>query len=956
MSNPRYGSGRRQFVGQGIEADLGKLDPAAYPGAVAYSNGEIYYSDGSEWVVPQDEVDIARPRNLAPTTSTEQSQLRLSAFRSPTGETQTGIIFEINTAGLPEFGQGASLITRTVTSSVASMYQLVYPDDTFEPGETIWWRARYLGTNGTQSQFSIPTAQVFPDLITTPSPVTPAFAVTGTVTATAYDSPAIFSLTYFNTVTEFYVANAVPGVDAPAATVTHTNGATTTIPSGLSAGVAHYWRTRYSGRVTVGSPVVTSAWSVLRGVVPGGQSMILEYNLTLASSRTIGIPLAGTVNVTVNWGDTVTETFTTSGVKTHTYASGFGPTVLVTITGTLTQFGNTSITAAQAQGLTRVENWGFGLGLTSLAYALYKTSANLVYVSPTLPPTVTSLLGFMEQSTGNPDLSTLDVSNVTNMQAMFRSATNFNNGGSSGINNWNTSSVTNMAYMFSRIVNTSDMAFNQPIGNWNVSNVTNMYEMFGGANNSIAFNQNINTWNVSKVTNMRGMFKFARNFNQPLNSWNTSAVTTMQEMFYYANAFNQNISTWNVSSVTNMAYMFYFCTSFNQPLNSWNVSSVTDMAFMFATGANGSMIFNQPLGSWNVSNVTNMYAMFAGSANSGHAFNQNIGAWDVSKVTTMREMFSGSNVAVAFNNGGSSSIGSWNTGAVTNMYSMFYANTNFNQPIGGWNVSNVINMSYMFGATTFNQNIGAWNVSNVTDMSNMFGGNSVFNNGGSPDIGNWNTSKLINMSNMFLNATAFNQPIGNWNLTACTSLVQSFLNALVFNQDVGGWDLRPAGTNMATIQFNGMNEENYSRTLIGWANYIATTDGPYTVPVNLAATRLYNANNYVTGQRFNNATAARAFLVGGRIVSVTGSSDTNANTTYTYNATTQTYDAANGWKFAILVSSWGLYDNSAVLQATGTGGNIGTGPHTATSWTGVLSAATVLRTGASWTITGDAAA
>jgi len=617
MSNPRYGSGRRQFVGQGIEADLGKLDPAAYTGAVAYSNGELYYSDGSEWVVPQDEVDIARPRNLAPTTSTEQSQLRLSAFRSPTGETQTGIIFEINTAGLPEFGQGASLITRTVTSQVASMYQLVYPDDTFEPGETIWWRARYLGTNSTQSQFSIPTAQTFPDLITTPSPVTPAFAITGTVTATTYDSPAVFNLVYFNTVTEFYLANAVPGVDAPVGTVTHTNGATTTIPSGLAAGVPHYWRTRYGGRVTVGSPVVTSAWSVLRGVVPGGQSMILEYNLTLASSRTIGIPLNGAVNVTVNWGDTVTETFTTAGVKTHTYASGFGPTVLVTITGTMTQFGRDDITAAQQQGLTRVENWGFGLGLTSLAYALFRTSANLVYVSPTLPPTVTSLQGFMDSSTANPDLSALDVSNVTNMQAMFQSAPNFNNGGSSGINNWNTSSVTNMSYMFARFVNTSDAAFNQPIGNWNVSNVTNMFEMFGGQNRSTAFNQNINTWNVSKVTNMGNMFNFARNFNQPLGNWNTVAVTNMANMFSGAVAFNQNISTWNVSNVTNMSLMFYAASAFNQPLNSWNVSSVTTMQQMFGATANGSMIFNQPLNSWNVSNVTNMRAMFAGMRYSG---------------------------------------------------------------------------------------------------------------------------------------------------------------------------------------------------------------------------------------------------------------------------------------------------------------------------------------------------
>jgi len=123
----------------------------------------------------------------------------------------------------------------------------------------------------------------------------------------------------------------------------------------------------------------------------------------------------------------------------------------------------------------------------------------------------------------------------------------------------------------------------------------------------------------------------------------------------------------------------------------------------------------------------------------------------------------------------------------------------------------------------------------------------------------------------------------------------------------------------------------------------------------LTSTRQYNSTVYAAGSRFTNAVDARAFLVGTRVVSVTGSSDTNANTTYTYNGTTLTYDASNGWKFAILGTSWGLYDASAVLQATGTGTATGTGPHTATSWTGVLSAATVLRTGAGWTITGDAA-
>ncbi|MHA1111684.1 MAG: Loki-CTERM sorting domain-containing protein, partial [Promethearchaeota archaeon] len=47
----------------------------------------------------------------------------------------------------------------------------------------------------------------------------------------------------------------------------------------------------------------------------------------------------------------------------------------------------------------------------------------------------------------------------------------------------------------------------------------------------------------------------------------------------------------------------------------------------------------------------------------------------------------------------------------------------FNQPIGPWDVSNVIYMEFMFYYTTsFDQNIGGWDVSSVTSMDHMFEG------------------------------------------------------------------------------------------------------------------------------------------------------------------------------------------------------------------------------------------
>ena len=48
---------------------------------------------------------------------------------------------------------------------------------------------------------------------------------------------------------------------------------------------------------------------------------------------------------------------------------------------------------------------------------------------------------------------------------------------------------------------------------------------------------------------------------------------------------------------------------------------------------------------------------------------------------------------------------------------MFYNAAKFNQPIGSWNTSEVMDMSYMFdGASYFDQPIGTWDTSNVKNM------------------------------------------------------------------------------------------------------------------------------------------------------------------------------------------------------------------------------------------------
>ncbi len=415
---------------------------------------------------------------------------------------------------------------------------------------------------------------------------------------------------------------------------------------------------------------------------------------------------------------------------------------------------------------------------------------------------------FLSAVAFNQNIGTWNVGKVLNFVAMFSVATAFNNAGSNTINNWALSSTgsINMNQMFRAAT-----GFNQPIGNWNTGRVIDFSQMFQSAS---IFNQNIGAWNVSLSTTfasmflsassfnnggstdinnwilistgsvlMNAMFQNAFVFNQPIGNWNTVAVINMSTMFQSAVAFNQNIGTWNVSNVTTFLSMFQSATAFNnggsntinnwtlkttgtvttqsmfqsatvfnQPIGSWNTIAVINMGRMFQSAS----AFNQSLNLWNTSNNTSFAFMFQ----QANVFNQNIGSWNVTNATSMTSMFQN---ASAFNNGGSNTINNWvlNTTTTLDTSSMFQSATLFNQPLGLWNVSKVINMSGMFSFTSFNQDISTWNTTLVTNMSSMFTSNNAFNQ----NIGAWNVSSVTNMSAMFSSSLSFNQNIGSWNIS-----------------------------------------------------------------------------------------------------------------------------------------------------------------------------------------------
>ena len=182
---------------------------------------------------------------------------------------------------------------------------------------------------------------------------------------------------------------------------------------------------------------------------------------------------------------------------------------------------------------------------------------------------------------------------------------------------------------------------------------------------------------------------------------------------------------------------------------------------------------------------------------------------NLTQVTFMSHMFNG-----CTNLNGPTNIGSWNTANVTNMRTIFFNATAFNQNIGSWNTANVLSFQEVFyNAAAFNQNISSWNTAKATTMASMFRGATAFNQ----NISSWNTANVTTMIQMFYGATAFNQNISTWNTANVTNMTSMFNSSTAFNQNLGTWVLNSSVNLTNMLSGSGMNCDNYSHTLAGWA-------------------------------------------------------------------------------------------------------------------------------------------
>ena len=99
--------------------------------------------------------------------------------------------------------------------------------------------------------------------------------------------------------------------------------------------------------------------------------------------------------------------------------------------------------------------------------------------------------------------------------------------GQTNLNCIDVSNIEDMSWLFNEVIDNIKVK-EIDISEWDVSNVTNMLAMFECCSN---FNSDISNWNVSNVERMGSMFYKCEKFNSDLSKWNVSNVTEMDNTF-----------------------------------------------------------------------------------------------------------------------------------------------------------------------------------------------------------------------------------------------------------------------------------------------------------------------------------------------------------------------------------------------------------------------------------------
>ena len=164
-----------------------------------------------------------------------------------------------------------------------------------------------------------------------------------------------------------------------------------------------------------------------------------------------------------------------------------------------------------------------------------------------------------------------------------------------------------------------------------------------------------------------------------------------------------------------MREAFMSCTKFNARIGHWDLSAIgsgvsANKGEMTRTFQGCNNLPDQDLGAWDVSGVTLLWSTFRSVSN---FTGQGLSKWNTSSFTSLFEAFHSTKIV--------EDISDWDVSGVS-LFSSMFANTDFNHPIGKWDMTAMTNLIGMFaGNPTFDQDISSWDISGLVDVTNFMG-------------------------------------------------------------------------------------------------------------------------------------------------------------------------------------------------------------------------------------------
>jgi surface protein len=418
-------------------------------------------------------------------------------------------------------------------------------------------------------------------------------------------------------------------------------------------------------------------WITLTAPSSNEQKFVGLLGISNDNSNYVALLAQG--NYTVDWGDGVTENFTSNTKASHQYtyssissditSDGFKQ-VIVTVTP---QAGQNLTVIDLQQTFTRT-SLGTSAQIPWLDIAIAGTNLTTIKLTGSTSPTFN--MGYLQRVN-------IVSSNLTSYASLFAyclQLKNFTVNSNSTITNtsnmfdgcislesiplFNTASVTNMSGMFDSCISLESVPL------FDTSSVTTMSNMFA---NCISL-KSVPLFNTASVTSMSFMFDSCISLKSvPL--FNTPVLSTTSNMFNGCSSL-ESVPLFNTSSVTNMSNMFDSCSSLKSvPL--FVTSSVTTMSQMF----DGCFSLKSvPL--FVTSSVTSMSNMFDSCSSL-----ESVPLFVTSSVTSMSSMFNG-----CFS---LESVPLFDTASVTSMSNMFI-NCYSLKSVPLFDTASVINMSLMF--------------------------------------------------------------------------------------------------------------------------------------------------------------------------------------------------------------------------------------------------------------------